>query len=192
MTIRTPAGFALGLFAAVLLTGCANTASVPPPHETAHEKLPPAGPHGRYTITWPDLGANGAARYIVLDLGPDMAEQCNMRAPHFFFDAAKPRPQDATLLHAFADCLTSGNLGNVKLDLVGHTDPRGRAAYNKKLGIERARNIKQLLVHDGVPAQRIDVSTAGETNAKGNQAEYSFGWDRRVDIVVRGRYHHPA
>ena len=64
-------------------------------------------------------------------------------------------------------------------------------AYNMQLGWRRAQWIKAFLVSAGLSADRIDIASAGEHGAKGTLPEYSYGYDRRVDIIVTGGVHHP-
>jgi|GEM_PF-5251563 len=54
--------------------------------------------------------------------------------------------------------------GDQFIDLVGHTDTSGNAAYNLGLSQRRAATAKQLLVDMGVPADIIRTSGMGETS----------------------------
>jgi peptidoglycan-associated lipoprotein len=76
--------------------------------------------------------------------------------------------------------------------LVGRSDDRGAVGYNRELGMKRAERIKQLLIGNGLSAARIQVKSAGESGAQGENAGTSFGYDRRVDVIVNGGVHVPG
>jgi outer membrane protein OmpA-like peptidoglycan-associated protein len=74
---------------------------------------------------------------------------------------------------------------NSTLQVIGHTDSDGDAAYNQQLSEGRANAVARILMADGVPAQRISALGRGESqpvasnlNAAGKQQ------NRRVEIVI--------
>ncbi len=173
----------VALVAALLLGGtlsaCASQSpSSPPP------QLPEAGPDGEYHVTLPQPPP-AEPRYIGMELENDL-QGCAIEAPKFFYDGTETRPQDAARLRALADCLNRNEYADSQVLLVGKADPRGSDAYNQELGRARAEDIKRLLVEDGVDADRIAIQSAGEEAAVGDSEAYSYGYDRRVDIVQIG------
>src|SRR4051812_47543250 len=84
-----------------LVTACAP---LPPTQAAGDPRLPEPGPSHEYRVEFPDLG-RGRARYIVLTLGNDVADDCGQVKTHFAFDSAEPLPQDHLLLRAVVDCL---------------------------------------------------------------------------------------
>jgi OmpA-OmpF porin, OOP family len=48
------------------------------------------------------------------------------------------------------------------VQVVGHTDPQGRSAYNQQLGMRRAAAVRALLAERGVPAALIEADSRGE------------------------------
>ena len=127
----------------------------------------------------------------------DLAKQCTLHvdnvqeAPKFDYDAASLEPADRDVLEKIATCVTNGPLHGRHLELVGRADPRGTDEYNMRLGARRAEQIREFLVHEGLSANRIAAESEGKRDAKGNLPEYSFGYDRRVDVVVVGGAHQP-
>ncbi|MCB1168005.1 MAG: OmpA family protein [Leptospiraceae bacterium] len=93
-------------------------------------------------------------------LYPAAAPQTQETGYTFFFgfnEAVVREPYDAPLkviLSAFR------NAENPRILLVGHTDPWGTESVNVKLGLARARAVKQLLVKGGIPAHRILMASA--------------------------------
>jgi len=67
----------------------------------------------------------------------------------------------------------------------GHTDSTGSASYNEKLSRERAASVREFLISQGIPANRLTSEGYGETQpiasnntAKGRQE------NRRVEISL--------
>lgn len=50
-----------------------------------------------------------------------------------------------------------------QITIVGHTDVHGSSEYNKKLGLERAKSMKEYLISQGVSEDKIAVSSDGES-----------------------------
>lgn len=122
------------------------------------------------------------ARELHLALGADL-NRCNVDAPRFFYDGTEVTPQDVADVQALARCLTRPWMADRNVRLVGHADSRGSGEYHDELAQERAESVKSMLVEQGVTAERIEVVSHGETDARGHQAQYSHGDDRRVEIV---------
>lgn len=71
----------------------------------------------------------------------------------------------------------------VKLEVSGHTDNRGKKAFNKKLSKNRAASVKAWLVKHGVAADRI--STAGYADTQpiaDNKTKAGRAANRRVEV----------
>ena len=113
---------------------------------------------------------------------PSLAQACGIAVPEAFFefDATQPESPNTTTLDKVATCLTTGALQGKPVRLVGHADPRGTDAYNRKLGRSRAESIAKFLEERGVARDRIVVETHGAEHALDIPRAYPF--DRRVDI----------
>ncbi len=171
-----------------LLAGCATPMA--PTQAARDPKLPDPGPDKEYKVEFPDPG-RGAARYIGITIGDDIAQQCGLVQTHFEFDSAEPIPQDKIVLKSLAECLNQPKLSDITLSLVGRADGRGTTAYNNALGLRRANAVKTLLVDAGMAANRIQTGSRGDSGAIGNDIAVSFGYDRRVDAVEVGVVHAP-
>ncbi len=76
--------------------------------------------------------------------------------------------------------------GEYKLEIEGHTDSIGSDAYNLKLSQSRAESVRNFLVEQGIPAERIP-STQGYGRTKPiapNDTRANREKNRRVDIVI--------
>jgi outer membrane protein OmpA-like peptidoglycan-associated protein len=75
----------------------------------------------------------------------------------FDFDKADITPEAQAVLSDAAK--TAKSSGNVHVQIVGHTDTVGSAAYNMSLSVQRADAVKVELVNDGLSAD--DIATSG-------------------------------
>ena len=78
----------------------------------------------------------------------------------FDFDKDSLSVEGMRVLDALATKLSAGNS---KVDIVGHTDRLGSAAYNQSLSEKRARTVASYLVGRGIAAGRISTSGRGLT-----------------------------
>ena len=75
--------------------------------------------------------------------------------------------------------------GNTNFLIEGHTDSSGPKAFNKKLSLERAENVKSHLVGKGVEGDRLSTAGFGEDNPKeSNNTRKGRIANRRVEFKV--------
>ena len=88
-------------------------------------------------------------------------------------------------LDNFAAKLNSENK-NVYIEIQGHTDTTGDAAYNLKLGEERAESVRRYLnMKGGIALHRMSVISYGETApVVNNKTRANREKNRRVVLVV--------
>lgn len=100
----------------------------------------------------------------------------------FEFDKANPKREYTRRIksaHKFFD-----QHPELNVLVVGHCDHFGEQAYNKKLGLKRAENVKSRLVKLGIDENRIVVASLGSEQAKETSSNKEITMsDRRVDIV---------
>lgn len=106
----------------------------------------------------------------------------------FDFDRHDIRSEGEPTLAAIGTRLAAGAKPVV---IEGHTDAKGADDYNQRLSEERARSVKQHLVAQGTPAQRVTIIGWGERkpvapNEQADGADDPAGRqkNRRVEIVV--------
>lgn len=76
---------------------------------------------------------------------------------------------------------------NLKLKLIGYTDSKGSAQFNKSLGEKRAGFIKNQLTNSGISGSRISIDSEGETmqlyNCEPECTDAQSQKERRVEFV---------
>lgn len=71
------------------------------------------------------------------------------------------------------------------VQIIGHTDSDGEAAYNAKLSQQRASSVSEVLHGGGVTLERLQISGRGEEQPlASNLTEEGKAKNRRVEIVV--------
>lgn len=117
-----------------------------------------------------------------IELDPTLAAMCGVDANRVFFkyDSATLRPEAAEALDMIATCLTSGPATGKDIRIIGRTDPRGSAEYNKELGTSRAESVASYLRAKGVGSPRVDVISKGEMDASPERDGWPY--DRRVTL----------
>ena len=74
-----------------------------------------------------------------------------------------------------------------RIEIVGHTDHDGDAAYNQDLSERRARAVQAALQQAGVPAARLTAIGRGESQpVASNYTAQGKAANRRVEIFIRG------
>ncbi len=119
---------------------------------------------------------------IMID--PTLADACNLPAPKVYFatDSATLEDDADGSLERLAACLQEKPLSDAPLVLVGRTDPRGPEAYNRELGMERAKSVAAALREHGLPQDRVTTYSRGEADA--SEDPDSWARDRRVRIKL--------
>lgn len=79
---------------------------------------------------------------------------------YFAFDSARLNDQNRQAIAQLARDMGSGSVRQVEID--GHADRAGPETYNQRLSRERAATVRQELLAQGVPEQRIRLRAHGE------------------------------
>lgn len=102
----------------------------------------------------------------------------------FATDSATLRGDLTQDLQAVARSLL--NYPNTTVQVLGHTDNTGSAAYNQNLSQRRAQSVASVLQANGVPGGRIMAIGRGEDQpVASNLSEAGRAQNRRVEIVIR-------
>jgi peptidoglycan-associated lipoprotein len=104
-------------------------------------------------------GAGGAAGTVKPGTQPDLIANVGDRV-FFDYDKFSVKPEGEATLKKQAEWLKK--YPNVVLTVEGHCDERGTREYNLGLGERRANAVKNYLVGQGVPANRIKTVSFGK------------------------------
>jgi OOP family OmpA-OmpF porin len=73
------------------------------------------------------------------------------------------------------------------LQVTGHTDTSGSAAFNQKLSVRRAQNVATVLAQSGVPQSAMNVTGVGENDLKvPTPSGVREAQNRRTEIILGG------
>ncbi len=107
---------------------------------------------------------------------------------NIFYDLNKAtlRPESKTELERLIQLMNDNP--TLKIELSGHTDSRGDAAYNMKLSKDRAASVVKYLVEHGIPASRLESAGYGETQLIHTDAEiYKLPTVKREELHQENR-----
>jgi outer membrane protein OmpA-like peptidoglycan-associated protein len=121
--------------------------------------------------------AEAIARFIPPDLQPALLPA----RIHFDLGASVLRADDVPLADLVELFLVAHPA--VTVSLVGHTDPSGTLAVNRRLGLQRAQRIRDLLIRAGVPAAQIRSVESREGREQISTSLDTRWKDRRVEVV---------
>ncbi|HUF67298.1 MAG TPA: OmpA family protein [Longimicrobiales bacterium] len=107
---------------------------------------------------------------------------------NFEYDSSDLRSGDLEVLRKFANVVEE-YYPNAVVTVEGFTDPSGSAAYNLRLGQNRAESVKAFLVQEGLGAAAIRTVSYGEARERqvvaGAQGPGAQGMqNRRVSLVI--------
>ena len=102
----------------------------------------------------------------------------------FGFDSAAISGPAQNDLYALARNLQQ--YPNSTIQVVGHTDSTGTAAYNVDLSQRRARSVANVLISGGVSSNRIAIAGMGMSQPiASNNTAAGRAQNRRVEIIIR-------
>lgn len=101
----------------------------------------------------------------------------------FATDSFMVRPDQQYNLQAIGQNLV--RYPNSRIEIVGHTDSDGEAAYNQSLSERRAIAVRDVLMASGVPAGRLSAYGRGEEQpVASNLTAAGKQQNRRVEIII--------
>ena len=118
----------------------------------------------------------------------DLKDVLQLESIYFDFEKYEIRKDAAIELEKIVALLN--NYPEIKIDIVGHTDSRGPAAYNEKLSAQRAASTKQWLVDKGISAERLNSFGFGERKPVNDCmakkcTKQEFDQNRRTEFLIR-------
>jgi uncharacterized protein YegP (UPF0339 family) len=115
---------------------------------------------------------------------PVVPDACNLEWIYFDFDRDNIRTDAGATLDKVNDLLTKNPDWTVELS--GHTDVKGSAAYNKALSARRYKNAKAYLTGKSIDGKRVSTTNAKNTDYIGDndEADTQRQYNRRVEIKL--------
>ncbi len=104
---------------------------------------------------------------------------------NFDFNSDRISGSSEQTMANLAAALTSPQLQNRNFTVIGHTDGKGSAAYNKALSDRRAEAVRRYLIDKGVSASRLRAVGKGKSELL-NPADPYAAENRRVEILATG------
>jgi len=104
-----------------------------------------------------------------------------------FFDYNKSNIRSTEVPSAHNDAAFLLQHANIKVLVEGHCDDRGSEEYNLALGTSRAESLKQSLVQQGVPTDRIRTISYGKEKPLCTQDNDNCWQQNRVDHFTIAR-----
>ncbi len=102
---------------------------------------------------------------------------------HFDTDKAVIKPHEYHLLYELATWLQQ--LSDYHILIAGHTDAEGSSPYNEGLGMRRAEAVRDFLRQRGVPIEKMELISYGETlPVDTNGTEEGKARNRRTEVIV--------
>jgi outer membrane protein OmpA-like peptidoglycan-associated protein len=113
--------------------------------------------------------------YLIVNMPQDLL---------FATDSASVRPDLTADLRTVAASLLK--YPNSRIEVIGHTDNTGSAAYNQDLSQRRAVSVAGVLRESGVPSGRLAAYGRGEDQpVASNLTPEGRAQNRRVEIIIR-------
>lgn len=122
-----------------------------------------------------NISVTNTGEYLIVNMPQDLL---------FATDSASVRPDLRADLGAVASSLL--RYPNTRVEVIGHTDNTGSAAYNQDLSQRRAVAVSQVLRDNGVPGGRLSAYGRGEDQpVASNLTPEGRAKNRRVEIIIR-------
>jgi outer membrane protein OmpA-like peptidoglycan-associated protein len=129
----------------------------------------------RGSISNSNISVTNNGDYLVVNMPQDVL---------FATDSAALRPDLARDIQAVGQNLLQ--YPNSRIEVVGHADNSGSAAYNQDLSQRRASSVAQAIVGTGVPSSRVSAIGRGEDQPiASNLTPEGRAQNRRVEIIIR-------
>jgi OOP family OmpA-OmpF porin len=119
-------------------------------------------------------------------VGCGLEQVITLTGVNFEFDKASLTPDSRKILEEVA--LKVAHFKDVPMTLEGHTDSKGSDAYNMKLSQLRADSVRNFLIEQAVPGDKLSAVGKGETHpVADNNTEAGRALNRRVELHIAGQ-----
>lgn len=115
---------------------------------------------------------------------PEPAMEPERFTVYFDFDRAAVRPGQLSKIDDAVEVAREDS--GLSLSVTGHADRAGPADYNRELSLQRAQNVREALMANGISRTRISIAARGESEpAVATPDGVREQANRRVEIVVQ-------
>ena len=129
-----------------------------------------------------DLTAGAPAAPVEYFVLPE-EQQVNMRV-NFAFDSAAIAASEEPKLRQICTVIDEAEVARFRI--IGHTDATGDAAYNQRLSVRRAEEVRRFFIDDcGIEASRLEAIGVGK-QFPANAADPYAAENRRVEFQAMG------
>ena len=185
--VRPFAAVALLLMLGLVIAACGKktapvTRPTPPPPPSGSSSTPPAPPEpvAEPTVVPPEPVPEDR-------IGERSLEELNRDSPFqpvfFEFDSAEILPQSESILMVGMQALRDNP--DVRVEIGGHTDNQGSAAYNRDLSRRRAQSVHDWMVAHGIDANRMRVRGYGLSRpVASNDTPEGQAQNRRIEFTT--------
>ena len=160
---------------ALMMGGCAR--KTPPPEAALPEAPAPVDPNS--------TDPNSLEVVELPALQADLVAKAGSDTIYFGTDEYSLDDASKATLAAQAQWLLANR--NIRASIEGHADERGTREYNQALGERRANATRDFLLSQGVPADRMTVTSWGkERPVATGSTEEAWAQNRRaVTVIIR-------
>ncbi|MFZ1414867.1 MAG: OmpA family protein [Defluviicoccus sp.] len=152
----------------------------PAPVQPQEPKVEPASPPVVEAMARAPVPKPGAA---AADCQQQIAGAMGKATIRFTMQSAEIEKASLAQLDRIAKVLK--RCGDVRVLIGGHTDAKGREAYNRSLSLDRARSVRDYFAGAGVPRERIQVAGYGSGRPIAtNETEDGRARNRRITFEV--------
>lgn len=143
------------------------------------------GGYDIYTFELPEEIRSDSANYLstvdVVELSS--GDAVVLQNIQFEYNSSALTDDSQTGIQMLADFLRCNP--ELKVELAGHTDDVGSAAYNLKLSSERAEVVREALVAQGIEASRLTAKGYGDTKPLyPNDSDEHRALNRRTEMII--------
>lgn len=107
---------------------------------------------------------------------PSRRSETQISSTSCFFLFNSAQPSDVQSLKSWAQRLKDSS---VHITITSYADVTGESGYNLELSRHRAEGVRQILLSEGIAAERISLKAMGETDRFGAKSQ-----NRRADLVL--------
>ena len=143
------------------------------------------GGYDIYTFELPEEIRSDSANFFsgvdVTELYP--GDKFVLRDIQFEFNSTALTEESHIAIQILADFLSRNP--ELRVELAGHTDDVGNAAYNLKLSSERAEVVRESLLAKGIEENRLTAKGYGSSKPLyPNDSEEHRAWNRRTEMII--------